>query len=157
MSLGGKLFGVVLLGLGLGVAGWHGETLWAAWQLGEDGREVTAEVTAKRIDQPHGRSRARVTSVSVNGVGIESPREWFKSHILEVRYTLDGAAHDADAPVSKAFFGDHAKGDRLSVRAAPGVPFADAEARATLTYALHRIAIGGVIAVVGVIVLRVDA
>ncbi|MEL6196772.1 MAG: hypothetical protein AAFT19_02890 [Pseudomonadota bacterium] len=152
----GKLFCGLIMTLGVGTAARHAGTLSAAWQLHEAGQPVTAEVTGLRIDRPDGRNYASVNRVTVNGVGWQHPREWMKTYMLEVSYTLDGTAETADAPVSRDVWHDLAKGESVTVVAAPGVAYVDAEDQATLFYGLQRIGIGAFVALVGLIAFRLD-
>ncbi|MEO1531135.1 MAG: hypothetical protein AAFU72_03085 [Pseudomonadota bacterium] len=146
----GNAFCVMMVGIGLGVAAWNVETVGDGVELLNSETTAEARITGKRIEKPHSSRPVRMQSISVNGVEVRSIETYYRDHFFEVRYAGASGNVEALAPVGFDRFRADEVGEAIVVTVLPdGGPYVDAEPRGTLLYALKRILIGALIAVVG--------
>lgn len=154
-SLLSLAFGVIIIMIGLFIAGTNLQTVAEGLKIGAIGEPVAALVTGKRVEAPHRSSNIHFASVSVNGIEMRDMRTYYRDYFLKVRYEQDGAVREALAPVGYGRFREERKGNSISVRALPGGgPYVDADDRGTLLYGLKRIAIGVLMLIVGAVALK---
>ncbi|MEO1640696.1 MAG: hypothetical protein AAFU41_15755 [Pseudomonadota bacterium] len=150
-----KLFCVLVAIVGLAQMGGSAPSLYDGVRLWQSGTAAEVTVIGKEIDRPTRRTGIRAETVNVNGTEVRSLRTYFNHYFLNVSYVRDGAAVQALAPVSYSQFQTQQTGVSITAMVHPLVEtYVDASARNTLLYALHRMAIGLLILVVGLIAYR---
>ena len=157
LGLGGKIFCLLMIGVGVGTAAWSVNDAATGLRLQTSGMPVEARITGKHIDKPTSRKPVRWNSTTVNGVTVRSFRTYLYDYMLTVTYTRDGQEYSAIAPVGYDRWHAESIGSVVTVDAAPGITeYVDAAERGTLIYGLRHIAIGLAIALLGGFVLRVS-
>ncbi|MDX8349351.1 hypothetical protein SLH49_15295 [Cognatiyoonia sp. IB215446] len=158
MGLLGRLFCVLIIVVGLGIAVANVKTVYDGGRIWLSGTQVEATIIDKHIDRPTNSGRpVRVESISVNGYKVRSPRTYFYDYFLTVRYTVDGNVIEALAPVGYHDWHEERVGNALTVLSLASVPaYVDAQPRDTLIYGLRRIGLGFLIMIVGAVALRLQ-
>ncbi len=155
MGLMGKLFCLLVIAVGLGIAATSGGTVIDGFRLLQSGTPVQAEVIDKRVERPHSKKPIRLESVSINGARVRSLRTYFYDYLLTVRYTVDDVSEEAVASVGYDRWQDQTIGEVLTVSASAAVPdHVDVKPRGTLIYGLRQSGIGVLIILVGIVALR---
>jgi len=155
LSLGTKIFCVIVIAVGVGEIANHGITTWQGMTLAQSDRANEVRIVDKQIERPGPMRKARTESITVNGTKIRGFHTYFNQYVLTVAYNSPSGPATFKAPVSYDRWHIETVGTTVSAFMDSDIAeFADVDENGTLFYGLRQLAMGLLIVVVGFIALR---
>ncbi len=155
LSLGTKIFCVLVIAVGVSEIADHGITTWQGMTLAQSDRADEVRIVDKQIERPGPMRKPRTESITVNGTKIRGFHTYFNQYVLTVAYNSPSGPVTFKAPVSYDRWHIETVGTTVSaVMDSDIAEYADVDENGTLFYGLRQLAMGLLIVVVGFIALR---